>query len=244
VIENGVLLSNPFLTVPVDANGERGPLGLAFDPNFTSRHQPQWRRSPFSVQTASSTLPSAKTRTARTPRLSRTSTRMFINDVGQNTWEEIDDGIAGSNYGWPETEGSTSDPRFRSSLYSYGHGTGPFLGCAITGGVYPNVGPFPTAYFGKYFFAEFCGGWINRFDPATGAVQTFASGISSPVDLQVGPDGNLFYLARGSSAVFRVSFTGSQAPQITQHPASQTISVGQPVTFSVCASGTPPLAYQ
>jgi len=25
---------------------------------------------------------------------------MFINDVGQNTWEEIDDGIAGSNYGW------------------------------------------------------------------------------------------------------------------------------------------------
>ena len=31
--------------------------------------------------------------------------RMFINDVGQNTWEEINDGIAGSNYGWPDTEG-------------------------------------------------------------------------------------------------------------------------------------------
>ena len=27
---------------------------------------------------------------------------MFINDVGQNTWEEIDDGIAGANYGWPQ----------------------------------------------------------------------------------------------------------------------------------------------
>ena len=27
--------------------------------------------------------------------------RMFINDVGQKTWEEINDGIAGSNYGWP-----------------------------------------------------------------------------------------------------------------------------------------------
>src|SRR5687767_15309873 len=30
----------------------------------------------------------------------RTTSRMFINDVGQNTWEEINDGIAGSNYGW------------------------------------------------------------------------------------------------------------------------------------------------
>ena len=26
---------------------------------------------------------------------------MFINDVGETTWEEINDGIAGSNYGWP-----------------------------------------------------------------------------------------------------------------------------------------------
>ena len=41
------------------------------------------------------------------------SARMFINDVGQNTWEEINDGIAGSNYGWPDTEGPTTDPRFR-----------------------------------------------------------------------------------------------------------------------------------
>src|SRR5262249_24081641 len=32
--------------------------------------------------------------------------RMFINDVGQNTWEEIDDGLAGANYGWPATEGN------------------------------------------------------------------------------------------------------------------------------------------
>ena len=31
-----------------------------------------------------------------------TSGRMFINDVGQNTWEEINDGAAGANYGWPD----------------------------------------------------------------------------------------------------------------------------------------------
>ena len=32
-------------------------------------------------------------------------TRFFINDVGQNTWEEIDDGKAGADYGWNVREG-------------------------------------------------------------------------------------------------------------------------------------------
>ena len=46
---------------------------------------------------------------------------MFINDVGQNTWEEINDGMAGANYGWPDTEGATTDPRFVSPRYAYDH---------------------------------------------------------------------------------------------------------------------------
>ena len=36
VIKNGVLLPTPFLTVTVDSTGERGLLGVAFDPNFVS----------------------------------------------------------------------------------------------------------------------------------------------------------------------------------------------------------------
>src|SRR4030095_12768981 len=36
VIKNGVLLPTPFLTVTVDSSGERGLLGVAFDPNFVS----------------------------------------------------------------------------------------------------------------------------------------------------------------------------------------------------------------
>src|SRR5512145_2819867 len=36
VIKNGALLSTPFLTVTVDSSGERGLLGVAFDPNFAS----------------------------------------------------------------------------------------------------------------------------------------------------------------------------------------------------------------
>jgi hypothetical protein len=172
--------------------------------------------------------------------------RMFINDVGQNTWEEINDGIAGSNYGWPNTEGVTTNPAYRSPLFVYGHGASPTTGCAVTGGAFynPATVQFPGDYVGKYFFADFCSGWIRRFDPSTGAASDFASGIASPVDLHVGPDGNLYYLARGSGAVFKIIYTASQAPSIGTHPQSRTVAEGQPASFSVSASGTPVLNYQ
>jgi hypothetical protein len=130
---------------------------------------------------------------------------MFINDVGQNTWEEINDGIAGSNYGWPDSEGPTSNPAFRAPLFAYTHA----FGCAIAGGAFynPATVQFPPSFVGKYFFADLCGGWIHFFDPATGTVSDFASGISLPVDLKVGADGSLYYLSRGSGSVFRVRLT-------------------------------------
>ena len=128
------------------------------------------------------------------------TTRLYINDVGQSTWEEIDLGVAGSNYGWPTTEGVTSNPAFRSPLYVYGHGSGAMLGCAIAGGAFGRAGgSFPASFAGDYFFADLCGGWINR-RTAPGVVSTFASDIPSPVDLFTAPDGALFYLARGSAA--------------------------------------------
>ena len=36
--KDGVLLANPFVRLSVDSNGERGLLGVAFDPNFASNH--------------------------------------------------------------------------------------------------------------------------------------------------------------------------------------------------------------
>jgi hypothetical protein len=90
-------------------------------------------------------------------------------------------------------------------LFAYAHASG----CAIAGGAFynPATVQFPPSFVGKYFFADLCGGWIHLFDPATGSVLDFASGISSPVDLKVGADGSLYYLARGSGSLFRVQFT-------------------------------------
>jgi hypothetical protein len=138
--------------------------------------------------------------------------RMFINDVGQSAWEEINDGIAGSNYGWSLTEGPTTNPNFRSPLFAYNHGFSPTTGCAIAGGAFynPTTVQFPASFVGKYFFADLCSGWIRVFNPATGTAEPFASGISQPVDLKVDADGSLYYLSIGSSSVFRVRFNSPQ----------------------------------
>jgi glucose/arabinose dehydrogenase len=133
--------------------------------------------------------------------------RPFINDVGAATWEEVNVGVAGANYGWPLTEGPTTDPRFVAPLYAYRHGTDN--ACAIVGGAFyaPAVATFGADYVGDYFVADLCGGFIRRLDPATGVAQDFATGLpGSPVDLKVDAAGSLYYLARvGGGAVYRIA---------------------------------------
>ena len=172
------------------------------------------------------------------------SGRMFINDVGEITWEEINEGVARANYGWPLTEGPTADVRFNTPLFAYNHQSG----CAITGGTFynPLTGQFPAQFAGSFFFADYCGGWIANRN-AAGVVTPFATGIGAPVDLKVGDDGSLYYLARGGGSttgtVLRITY-GAAAPSITTHPSDQSASPGGSATFTVAASGTPPLRYQ
>ena len=47
---------------------------------------------------------------------------LYINDVGQNTWEEIDVGTAGANYGWPNSEGPDNlSSGITGPLFTYKH---------------------------------------------------------------------------------------------------------------------------
>ena len=325
VIKNGVLLPTPFMTLTVDPAGERGLLGIAFDPSFASNNflyvyytvpiEPRHNRVSRFTANGDVVVPGSETiilelnnltlasnhnggaihfgpdgklyiATGENATTSNSQTltnmlgkilrinadgsiptdnpffnqttgnnrsiwalglrnpftfafqpgtgRMFINDVGQNTWEEINDGIAGSNYGWPTTEGPTSNPNFRSPLFAYQHGFSPTTGCAIAGGAFynPPTVQFPSSFVGKYFFADLCSGWIRVFDPATGTASAFASSISQPVDLKVGADGSLYYLSIGSGAVFRVQFSAPQvaAPVIaTEENSDIAIALDSPM---------------
>jgi glucose/arabinose dehydrogenase len=337
VIKNGSLLPTPFLTVSVDATGERGLLGVAFDPDFanngfvyvyyTVSTSPRHNRVSRFKADGDVATPNSETLIFRLDDLSgatihnggamhfgpdgklyvavgenargesaqsldnlfgkilrinadgsipsdnpffNTATgdrraiyalglrnpftfgfqpgtsRLFINDVGEADWEEINEGVAGANYGWPQAEGPTTNPDFRSPVFAYEHGTGAITGCAITGGAFynPTASQFPAPYVGKYFFADFCSGWIRTLDPANNTTGDFASGVPLPVDLKVGPEGSLYYLARGGDRVFQIIFTGTSAPAITSQPATQTVSNGQTAVFNVAASGAQPLFFR
>ncbi|HSK79691.1 MAG TPA: PQQ-dependent sugar dehydrogenase [Thermoanaerobaculia bacterium] len=107
---------------------------------------------------------------------------LFIGDVGQNAWEEIDfgpAGIGGRNYGWDcreaaHTYNDTSDivnmpqvlntdcsgKTFIDPILEYDHS----VGCSVTGGyVFRNL---PShSFFGNYIYSDFCGGQIWRGIP-------------------------------------------------------------------------------
>jgi glucose/arabinose dehydrogenase len=180
--------------------------------------------------------------------------RMFVNDVGLNSWEEIDEGVAGSNYGWPATEGDQGTPptgpgTYLGPLYTYPHGSGPLQGGAITGGAFynPAVQQFPASYAGDYFFADYVNSWINVLDVSTGIATPFATNAPGTVDLRVGSDGSLYYLARDAGSVFRVTATPAWAGYAgnSQHTAVsanasqalQTIAWQTPVDLAPQYSG-------
>ena len=141
--------------------------------------------------------------------------RIHINDVGQNTWEEIDVGSAGANYGWPGSEGPDNvGAGIVGPLFTYKHsdasplGSGPggfFKGFAIVGGsFYPSSGAFPAGYRDQYYFADYISQFVGRIDMANGnAAYAFAALTGSPVDLLVGIDGAVHVLTR--SNVTRIS---------------------------------------
>ncbi len=95
------------------------------------------------------------------------SETVYIGDVGQERWEEINvvglDG-AGTNFGWFETEGAEC---FRGDCDQAGL-TDPVLqyshdeGCSVTGGAVYR-GPAIPELTGHYFFADWCGGLVRSF---------------------------------------------------------------------------------
>ena len=154
---------------------------------------------------------------------------IFIDDVGQNTWEEIDDGIAGANYGWPQTEGPTTATGITGPIYSYNHDDGS---CAIAGGTFFESNALGPSYTGRYFFSDLCSGWIKAFSPSDGSVIDLASGVGNPVDLRTGPDGALWYLAHGDGVVGRITIDNNRPRTFflrnspSTGPASSTFTFG------------------
>jgi glucose/arabinose dehydrogenase len=96
---------------------------------------------------------------------------LYIADVGEGAWEEVDVVTAaagagrGGNFGWNVMEGrhcyaspSCAPSQFTVPVLEYSHASG----CSITGG-YVYRGAAIPALQGHYFYADFCSGWVRSF---------------------------------------------------------------------------------
>src|SRR5215467_16337087 len=148
----------------------------------------------------------------------------YIADVGENTWEEIDIGQKGANYGWNHFEGPAlfpgGDPISTAPvvapIYSYNHNG---MSASITGGyVYRGDG---EALQGQYFFADFVQGKVFtlRFDGSawvatdrTSQITTDVGALTHPSSFGEDGRGNLYIVDFGGN-IFRLTPTVASADQ-------------------------------
>jgi len=96
---------------------------------------------------------------------------LYIGDVGQDAWEEVDVATAaqgagrGANFGWNVTEGrhcfanpNCDVSKFTLPLVEYSHQEG----CSVTGGFVYRGAAIPALQ-GHYFYADYCQGWVRSF---------------------------------------------------------------------------------
>jgi glucose/arabinose dehydrogenase len=148
------------------------------------------------------------------------TSQFYINDVGQNSWEEIDAGLVGADYGWNCREGAhtnnTGGPcnptpaNMVDPIYEYVHNS-----CAsITGGAFVPAGVWPAEYDGNYLYGDYVCGTLFRLKPKAGRGFDrfdFITGASGPTAMTFGPYNAtqaLYYLAYGAGQVRRVVYTG------------------------------------
>jgi glucose/arabinose dehydrogenase/PKD repeat protein len=332
VIKNGQLLPTPFLTVSVDDFGERGLLGIAFDPNFASNRYvyifyshsvgPKNRVSRFTASTTNPDVAEAGSElvildnipvvasscchnagavhfgldgklyvatgdggerslnsqdltnlNGKILRINSDGTipadnpfvgqagargeiwaygfrnpftfavhpvtgRIFVNDVGAATWEEINELQRGANYGWPICEGpqgtglgNCSTPEFTYPIHAYDR----TVGSAVTGGAFYTASRFPAAYRENYFFGDYTRQWIRRMDQ-TGQVSLFLDRATA-VDIKIGPDGALYYLDLDLGAVYKVDYASGNFDPIAVINASPA-SGPAPLSVSFDSAGS------
>jgi Ca2+-binding RTX toxin-like protein len=154
----------------------------------------------------------------------RLTGEMYIGDVGQSTYEEINLARAGANYGWSVTEGPFNPgafPNYTNPIHFYDRS----LGQAITGG-YVYRGP-EQDFQGTYFFSDFAssgiwslqrasGSW--SFKDLTGQVAVGGGPISSVSSLGEDGSGNLYIVDYGGK-VFRLDLRSGSGPDLRDDAA-------------------------
>jgi glucose/arabinose dehydrogenase len=150
---------------------------------------------------------------------------LWIGDVGQNNVEEIDfqpvSSTGGENYGWRcyegnnpyNTENCLAQNNYTFPVHAYTHAaTGS---CSVTGGFVYRGSQYP-AFYGKYFFADYCSGIIwTLFNVSGNWVAENMGQFSGNNFSTFGEDsqGRLFIAGHTNGIIYRVDETGTGADE-------------------------------
>jgi glucose/arabinose dehydrogenase len=139
---------------------------------------------------------------------------LYIADVGQGEREELNvvaDDARGVNFGWNVLEGTICHPPgasctpagFTMPVLDYSHADG----CSITGGYVYRGAALPEVA-GRYFYSDYCGGWLRSVVVAGGvATEQKDWAIASPGNVQsfgVDSAGELYVLTAGGT-IYRIA---------------------------------------
>jgi glucose/arabinose dehydrogenase/PKD repeat protein len=185
------------------------------------------------------------------------STRFFINDVGEGTWEEIDQGQAGADYGWTVREGfcargSTTDcgPQpagMTNPIYAYQHGAAPNNCNSITGGAFVPNGLWPAAYDGAYIYSDYVCGRIFKLSQsgASYTSEIFSSQAGAVIAMTFGPPAGpqaLYYTTYSNNGqVRKIAYTGgaNRSPSASASASPTNGDAPLEVDFSATSSSDP-----
>jgi glucose/arabinose dehydrogenase len=137
--------------------------------------------------------------------------RLWIGDVGQDRFEEIDvqpAAVGGANFGWSRMEGNsvfnagrrlTSGTKYVKPRFVYSHASG---GCSVTGGLVYR-GPLRQLR-GYYLFGDYCTSTISLLSPATFA-RTTRRGVPGIVHFGAGTrTGDVFVASKQTGRIYKV----------------------------------------
>ncbi|MGB8859969.1 MAG: PQQ-dependent sugar dehydrogenase [Ilumatobacteraceae bacterium] len=160
------------------------------------------------------------------------ATRFYINDVGQNTREEVDLGVLGANYGWPAREGQCAQGQnptcpppaanlgYTQPLTDYPHNP-TNGGDYITGGAFVPNGAWGGAYDGGYLFSDGDPGKIffRNAGGNTNYSSPFVTGVGgiSDIGFVMEPTGWALYSVNAATSEVR-RITYNTAPAVSPGP--------------------------
>jgi len=177
------------------------------------------------------------------------SGRLFIGDVGEDLFEELDVASGGENFGWPfregpnirtwpmcEEPGGAGSQSYTSYIAGYGR-VGEYV-TIIAGPQYWRVseGPysFPPQYHGAVFYADYYADFVRvirqigddwvPLSPQPGQPNATDWAIMEEVaivDWRVGTDGALYYLTLYPGSIGRIVYTGGAVTGVEDVPISK-----------------------